>query len=130
YRFAVPVGKYNAAGWGLTTLLIVYGYYLIGSHTHPAFLKHLPKNAHAKWLLEPSEHTSIAIYSLLIAWLILSLLYIFRPKPLSINGAAPEEQAKLDAFLKHEQGNLLTHMLFTGDKSFFWAMDNRILIPY
>jgi phosphatidylglycerol lysyltransferase len=130
YRIAVPLGKYNAAGWGLVTLLIVYGYYLVGSHIHPAFLRHLPKKAHADWLLEPTQHTIVAVFGLLIAWLILSLLYLFRPKPLSIDGAAPDEQAKLQAFLEHEQGNLLTHMLFTGDKSFFWAMDDRILIPY
>ena len=25
---------------------------------------------------------------------------------------------------------MLTHMSFAGDKSFFWAMDNQVLIPY
>jgi len=130
YRLAVPLGKYNVASWGLITLLIVYGYYLIGSHTHPSFLKHLPATANAAWLLEPDEHTIVAVFGLLVAWLMLSLLYLFRPKRLTISGASPEEQAKLKAFLEHEQGNLLTHMLFTGDKSFFWAMDNRVLIPY
>ncbi|WP_054023986.1 bifunctional lysylphosphatidylglycerol flippase/synthetase MprF [Bacillus sp. FJAT-28004] len=130
YRLAIPVGLYNVLGWGLITLLIVYGYYLIGSQSHPAFLNHLPKRAHSAWLLDPSQHMIAAIFGLLVAWLILSLLYLFRPKPLAIGETAADEQSKLKGFLEKEQGNLLTHMLFTGDKSFFWAMDDQILIPY
>lgn len=130
YRLAIPVGIYNVLGWGLITLLITYGYYLIASHSYPAFLKHLPRKAHTTWLIDPSQHTIAAIFGLLVAWLFLSLLYMFRPKPLAVLETAEDEQLKLKAFLEKEQGNLLTHMLFTGDKSFFWAMKDQVLIPY
>ncbi|WP_141504938.1 bifunctional lysylphosphatidylglycerol flippase/synthetase MprF [Paenibacillus luteus] len=130
YRVAIPLGKWSALGWGIITLLIVYGYSVIGSLIHPAFMKHLPPKANKEWLLEPSQHTIVAIFGLLVAWLMLSLLYVFRPKPLDMNGASRQDQEKLAAFLEKEQGNLLTHMLYTGDKSFFWAVDDRVLIPY
>lgn len=130
YRVAVPFGGYTVIRWGFITAIITYGYYLIGSHTHPAFLKHLPKGVKADWLLQPNAHLIASLFGLVIAWLLLTLLYIFRPKPLVIDGASAEEQLKLRAFLEGEQGNLLTHVLFTGDKSFFWAMNDSVLIPY
>ncbi|WP_138753116.1 bifunctional lysylphosphatidylglycerol flippase/synthetase MprF [Paenibacillus sinopodophylli] len=130
YRLGMPLGRYNILGGALVTIVIVYGYYLVSSHTHPAFLMHLPPRAHASWLLEPKEHTIVAVFSLLIAWLMLSLLYLFQPKPLSSQPNAEDEQLKLQVFLETEQGNLLTHMLFTGDKRFFWACNNRVMLPY
>jgi phosphatidylglycerol lysyltransferase len=38
--------------------------------------------------------------------------------------------AKLKRFLEGVQGNALTHMLFLGDKSFFWAQNDKVLLAF
>jgi phosphatidylglycerol lysyltransferase len=64
------------------------------------------------------------------AWLTLSLAFILRPMRLAARGTSAVELAKLKTFLDRNPGNLLTHLLFTGDKNLFWACGNRVLIPY
>ncbi|NIK76834.1 phosphatidylglycerol lysyltransferase [Paenibacillus castaneae] len=130
FRIAAPFSKENAALWGLVTLLAAYIYDVIASDIHPALLKHLPQNALGSWILNPSQHAAAAIAGLIIAWLMISLILILRPNRLSNKGASESERNKLRSFLEYERGNLLTHMLFAGDKSFFWASNDQVLIPY
>ncbi|BBH20383.1 phosphatidylglycerol lysyltransferase [Paenibacillus baekrokdamisoli] len=130
FRVAAPFSKEKAAIWGLVTLLAAYVYDLIASDIHPAFLKHWPPNAQVSWLINPAQHAAAAIAGLVIAWLLISLILILRPNRLSNKGASEAERNKLHLFLEHERGNLLTHMLFAGDKSFFWACNDRVLLPY
>ncbi|CQR54604.1 bifunctional lysylphosphatidylglycerol flippase/synthetase MprF [Paenibacillus riograndensis] len=130
FRVATPVDPGKAALWGLVTLLAAYVYDLIATGIPPAILKHWPSNAKLMWLINPKQHAAAAIAGLVMAWLLITLFFILRPNRLTNKGASDAELARLRKFLEHEQGNLLTHVLFAGDKSFFWACNDQVLIPY
>ncbi|RKP58207.1 bifunctional lysylphosphatidylglycerol flippase/synthetase MprF [Cohnella endophytica] len=130
YRVSAPFNRNNAAIWGLITLILAYAYSLVASRTHPAFFKHLPPNARISWLINPTQQLVAILTGLVIAWLLISLGLILRSNRLSNNGATDAERQQLRMFLEQEHGNFLTHMLFSGDKSFFWACEGQVLIPY
>lgn len=130
YRVASHFSRRNAVLWGLVTLVLAYVYGLIASDIQSAFLKILPANAKVPWLINPTQHVIAIVTGLVITWLMISLILILRPNRLVNKGASEAEQNKLRFFLENEQGNLLTHVLFTGDKNFFWASNDRVLFPY
>ncbi|MBJ8192534.1 DUF2156 domain-containing protein, partial [Bacillus cereus] len=57
---------------------------------------------------------------------------IFTLRPHRYTGIRPDEAGieKLTQFIAKEDGNLLTHLLYLGDKKFYWAQNDQILIPY
>ncbi|WP_337913909.1 bifunctional lysylphosphatidylglycerol flippase/synthetase MprF [Cohnella zeiphila] len=130
YRVGVPVSREQIAKWGLATFLLVWIYDLIAANTHAGIIRHLPPNANIRWFFTPQEQRITIILGLGIAWLILSMLWMLRPVRLEDHGASLEQRRKLQAFLKDHRGNLLTHMLLAGDKSFYWAADDQVLISY
>ncbi|ULO09897.1 bifunctional lysylphosphatidylglycerol flippase/synthetase MprF [Paenibacillus sp. 19GGS1-52] len=130
FRVGAPFSKGKAVLWGLVTFVAAYVYDLLASGLRPAYLKHWPSYAKVSWLINPAQHAAAAIAGLLVAWLLISLILILRPEHLSNKGASEAELHKLRLFLEHERGNLLTHMLFAGDKSFFWACNDQVVIPY
>ncbi|GAA0398093.1 bifunctional lysylphosphatidylglycerol flippase/synthetase MprF [Paenibacillus motobuensis] len=132
YRLSVPLRKYHIIGWMIMTACITGVYYFIGASTRP-FLKkpfHFHVGEHAPKLLGSSAFILSAVSGLLLAWLLLTLYYLLRPKQLNMPSISNTDRAKLSDFLERYPGNMLTHMLFAGDKSFFWAIDNQVLIPY
>lgn len=130
YRISAPVNPGRTGGWALVTLLIGYLYILIATGTQPPFMRRLPSNPWAKVILDPKQHAFAVITGLAVTWLAISLSVLLRPRRLAASGASAAELDKLRAFLDDNQGNLLTHVLFAGDKSFFWACGDRVLIPY
>lgn len=130
YRVSAPINPGRTGGWALVTLLIGYLYILIATGTQPPFMRYLPSNPWANVILDPKEHAIAVITGLAVTWLTISLSIILRPRRLAARGASPDELDKLRSLLDHTEGNLLTHVLFAGDKSFFWACDGRVLIPY
>ncbi|MBB6669472.1 bifunctional lysylphosphatidylglycerol flippase/synthetase MprF [Cohnella nanjingensis] len=130
YRVAAPIGRGRTAAWAIATLVISYLYDLIASGTQPRFVNQLPPNLPLHLILRPTEQTIAVVTGLGMTWLALSLALLLRPKRLVERGASQAELEKLRMLLGETNGNMLTHVLFAGDKSFFWACDNRVLFPY
>lgn len=132
YRLGAQIGRGTMATWAVSTVIVALLYEAIASGTQPPFFKHLPPG-HERYLhliLNPTEHTVAIITGLAVTWILLSLTIILRPNRLGALGATEAERDKLRGFLGETGGNLLTHMLFAGDKSFFWACGGRVLFPY
>ncbi|MFC5406195.1 bifunctional lysylphosphatidylglycerol flippase/synthetase MprF [Cohnella soli] len=130
YRLGAPINRERMAAWAITTLVITYIYDVIASGTIPGFVKRLPESHSLHLILNKTEQTVAIVSGLGITWLLLSLSLLMRPSRLVARGASADDLDKVRGFLAKQQGNLLTHMLFSGDKSFFWACDERVLIPY
>lgn len=121
YRLGAQIGRGTMATWAVSTVIVALLYEAIASGTQPPFFKHLPPG-HERYLhliLNPTEHTVAIITGLAVTWILLSLTIILRPNRLGALGATEAERDKLRGFLGETGGNLLTHMLFAGDKSFF-----------
>ncbi|MDO3410958.1 bifunctional lysylphosphatidylglycerol flippase/synthetase MprF [Saccharibacillus sp. CPCC 101409] len=116
--------------WFGFTLLVAFSYYLIGSSVRPGFLYHLPRGIRPEWALRPREYAASAVGGIAGAWILFSILVLLRPKREKTSPPCGEEVQKLDGFLAREKGNLLTHMLYLGDKQLYWAQGGQVLIPY
>ncbi|CAH1191123.1 bifunctional lysylphosphatidylglycerol flippase/synthetase MprF [Paenibacillus sp. JJ-223] len=57
---------------------------------------------------------------------------MFTLRPHHYTGERPSEKdiEKLTQFISKEDGNVLTHLLYLGDKHFYWAQHDQVLIPY
>ncbi|MDG0808613.1 bifunctional lysylphosphatidylglycerol flippase/synthetase MprF [Cohnella rhizosphaerae] len=130
YRIGAPIPRERMAVWAATTLIIAYVYDIVAAGTVPEFVHRLPDNRYLHLILNPTEHTIAVVTGLGVTWLLLSLALVLRPNKLTARGVSAEELDRVRDFLEGAQGNLLTHMLFAGDKRFFWACDGRVLIPY
>ncbi|SEP16270.1 bifunctional lysylphosphatidylglycerol flippase/synthetase MprF [Paenibacillus sp. OV219] len=130
YRISASFSRDRAAMWGGLTLVLGYVYDLIVTGIHPALLNPSTSEAKLTWIINPKLNGLVAITGIVFTWLLLALILLLRPSRMVKQGTSVEEQEKLRLFLEHEQGNLLTHVLFAGDKNFFWASNERVLIPY
>ncbi|GIP28902.1 phosphatidylglycerol lysyltransferase [Paenibacillus sp. J23TS9] len=130
YRVGAPVEARSYLLWYVLSAVIAFVYYWIGSHVHYGWLRHLPTADRIHWMFGPRPYAITALIGLAGSWVLLTMLLLLRPNRKIAAAAGPEELDKLRLFLKRNQGNLLTHMLFTGDKSFFWSQEDQVLIPY
>lgn len=130
YRLSGSFSRDKAALWGVLTLVLAYVYDLIATGIHPALTNPSDSKEKLMWLINPKLNGLVAITGIMAAWLLLSLVLLLRPNRLMRHAASAEEQDKLRMFLEHEEGNFLTHVLFTGDKNFFWSSNERVVIPY
>ncbi|MEK4360558.1 bifunctional lysylphosphatidylglycerol flippase/synthetase MprF [Paenibacillus sp. FSL M7-1455] len=130
YRKGAVVDYRSYLLWYALSAVIAFAYYWIGSHVHHGWLRHLPTADRIHWMFGPKPYAMTACIGLAGAWLLLTMLMLLRPNRNIATGAGPEELEKLRLFLRGTKGNMLTHMLFAGDKSFFWAQDGQVLLPY
>lgn len=131
YRIGAPISRARLAAWAATTLLIAYVYDVVAAGTVPEFAERLPDNRYLHLILNPTQHTIAVVTGLGATWLLLSLALLLRPNKLTARSASAEELDRVREYLNGGvNGNLLTHMLFAGDKRFFWACDGRVLLPY
>lgn len=133
YREGVPLSGRTLGFWFFVTMLIALSYYLLGSHMLDGFFKHLPMkpSRHPRHnLLTPHDYAVTAAVGLAAAWLFLSTITLLRPQRKVEQGATPEDMARLESFLRSNPGNYLTHMYFTGDKAFYWAMGGKVLFAF
>ncbi|SFJ34798.1 phosphatidylglycerol lysyltransferase [Paenibacillus sp. UNC496MF] len=130
YRLSASFSREKAALWAALTFVLAYVYDIIASGIHPALPHPLRPETEFIWFINPKLNGLVAITGILAAWLLLSLILLLRPSRLVHKMNPQEEQAKLRLFLEREEGNYLTHVLFAGDKHFFWASNDRVLIPY
>lgn len=115
--------------WALLAFISALSYYMIGTHIHPAILRHLPLRAQ-HWFLDPHEYAVTAVIGFIGALILIASIFTLRPH--RYTGVRPDEAQieKFTAFIDKEDGNLLTHLLYLGDKNFYWAQNDQILIPY
>lgn len=130
YRRSAPVLRWTALLRVIVTAAISLVYYWIGSHYLGGFLKHFHLQETRLDRMSSTAYALSAIIGFVGAWLLVFLLFIMRPERLKVTPAGPEEMEHLDSFLKQQQGSRLTHLLFAGDKSFYWAMHGQVLIAY
>jgi phosphatidylglycerol lysyltransferase len=130
YRISAPVSRQSTAWWLVLTSVIAFVYYLLGSHVHRGFLKHLPPGVQPEWLQRHSNIAFTAVTGLIFSWLLLTMFVTLRPHRKTEELSGPADMNRLTRFLEGVQGNALTHMLFLGDKSFYWAQDGKVLLPY
>ncbi|MFE4712204.1 bifunctional lysylphosphatidylglycerol flippase/synthetase MprF [Paenibacillus sp. NPDC056722] len=130
YRVSAPVSRQSTARWLALTSVIAVIYYLLGSHVHRGFMKHLPPGIHPEWLQRHSNVAFTAASGLIFSWLLLTMFVTLRPHRDSEELSGPPDMDRLTQFLKKVPGNSLTHVLYLGDKSFYWAQDGQVLLPY
>ncbi|MFD1903447.1 phosphatidylglycerol lysyltransferase domain-containing protein [Paenibacillus rhizoplanae] len=58
------------------------------------------------------------------------MLVALRPQHKADTLLADKDMARLERFLSEGWGNALSHMLFLGDKSFYWAQEGRVLFAF
>ncbi|MGK9252027.1 bifunctional lysylphosphatidylglycerol flippase/synthetase MprF [Paenibacillus humicus] len=130
YRRSAPLGAGRIGAMLGISAVVAFLYSFVADHSGKGFLHHLPRSFDRSLLLSSGEHAAGAALGLAGAWIFLAALLLLRPgRP---PGSAPDEQdlEKLSAFVGGKQGNPLTPILYTGDKSLFWAADGEALIPY
>ncbi len=130
YRISAPVSKKSTAWWFVLTSLIAFGYFLLGSYAHRGFLKHLPPGMQPEWMQQHHQVAFTAVAGLAFSWVLLTLLVTLGTNPTPKDMFGTSDMGKLMHFLKGVQGDTLTHRLFLGDKSFFWAQDGRVLFAF
>ncbi len=115
--------------WAFLAFISALSYYVIGTHIHPAILRHLPLRAQ-HWFLDPHEYAVTAVIGFIGALVLIASIFTLRPH--RYTGVRPDEAQieKFTDFIAKEDGNLLTHLLYLGDKNFYWAQNDQILIPY
>lgn len=130
YRISAPVSNKSTVWWFLLTSLIAFGYFLLGSYAHRGFLKRLPPGMQPEWMQQHHQVAFTAVAGLAFSWVLLTLLVRLRTEPTAKELFGTSDMGKLTRFLNGVQGNALTHRLFLGDKSFFWAQGGQILIAF
>ncbi|ANS77355.1 lysyltransferase [Paenibacillus yonginensis] len=130
YRSGAPIIRRSVVLWLVISVVIAFIYYWLGSHIHYSFFKHLHLKEPLIGRMPSRAYAVNTLVGLVGAWILLILIFSLRPNSLRVKGAAPEDLDRLRKFLRDNKGNALTHMLFLGDKSFYWAQEGRVLLPY
>ncbi|UYO05376.1 bifunctional lysylphosphatidylglycerol flippase/synthetase MprF [Paenibacillus sp. PSB04] len=130
YRSGALIEWRSAAVWYVLSAVIALAYYWVGAHVHHGWLRHLPTAERMHWMVGSNPYAASAVIGLAGAWILLTMLIVLRPSRKVAAPATPADLDRLRQYLQSHHGNLLTHMLFTGDKSFFWSADGEVLIPY
>ncbi|ANF96842.1 bifunctional lysylphosphatidylglycerol flippase/synthetase MprF [Paenibacillus bovis] len=128
-RESVSIAPRNILIWIILAFVSSLSYYVVGTQIHPALLRHLPLRAQ-QWFLDPHEYAITAAVGFIGAIILLAAIFALRPNRHIEDRPTAEDMDKFANFLQNEQGNLLTHLLYLGDKSFYWAQNDKILIPY
>ncbi|GGO09676.1 bifunctional lysylphosphatidylglycerol flippase/synthetase MprF [Saccharibacillus kuerlensis] len=130
YRSGATLSRKRIWLWFVFTLVLAGLYYLIGTSSRPRFLQNFPPGFQPEWIMHPSDYGAMAASGIVGAWILFSILVLLRPKRQEADLPCGSELKRLDEFLQKEEGNLLTHMLYLGDKQFYWAQEGKVLIPY
>lgn len=130
YRVSVTLGTRSMVWWLVLTSVIALCYYWLGSYTHHGFLKHLPAGVQPEWLRRYGNAAVTAAGGLIFSWLLLTMMVVLRPQRKADALLADQDIERLERFLSGGWGNALSHMLFLGDKSFYWAQEGRVLFAF
>ncbi|MCG7381738.1 bifunctional lysylphosphatidylglycerol flippase/synthetase MprF [Paenibacillus sp. ACRRY] len=82
------------------------------------------------WDLFENEHMLMSLIVFLGGFVIVLSMFILRPHRYNKIPSDTMDMDKLTPFIKKEETHPLTHLLYLGDKYFFWAQNDQVLIPY
>jgi phosphatidylglycerol lysyltransferase len=66
----------------------------------------------------------------LLTWAFLTARFLFQSGRVRTLYPDPKQITKLRQLLERVSGHFLTHLLFIGDKPFFWSKDNEAVLAY
>ena len=128
YRFSIPVRFSKVIMVSALGLVAILLYYVMSERIFIEFLSH-----DFSYVQDSGFYGDILFHSM-ITFMIFSgfLFFLYFKKPRLENDPLFEDPdlEKLTLFLKDHTGDALSHLLFLGDKKFFWAAGNRVVIPY
>ncbi|WP_340399401.1 bifunctional lysylphosphatidylglycerol flippase/synthetase MprF [Paenibacillus sp. FSL H8-0079] len=128
-RESIRISARSVWIWTFLALISSLSYYIIGSQLHPAILQHLPMRAQ-QWVSHPHDYMLTALSGLMGALIVMAFVFTLRPSRYTEMRPDEEDMNKFTQFIATEDGNLLTHLLYLGDKHFYWAQNDQVLIPY
>ena len=129
YRLSFPLLSARSFNWLLALLLVVGGYAILGALIHGESMfesVHWLRFAYSQEEPRFMRSLLVAVLSTLgfLGWI---LFRIPRP-PLTLPDKEQLQEAKL--FLQKYGENCFSHLIFIGDKYFFYSRDKRALIQY
>ncbi|WP_348773196.1 bifunctional lysylphosphatidylglycerol flippase/synthetase MprF [Paenibacillus pabuli] len=131
-RQSAKISRISFWTWSSLMIFLTVVFCMIGSqktHLHPILLNKLP-NPLQQWLLSPHEYTITIFVESIGVLVLLASIFALRPyRPAHVHSGESSLE-KLTEFVTREKGNSLTHLLYLGDKQFYWAKDHQVLIPY
>ncbi len=129
HRLSTPIGPERLLKPFLLTASMA-AFYILAGQPHPiAFLKSHSGVSMLHFTAEDYINNGIA--ALGIAWMGYTIWLATMEKPLlDPLPPNPDDYMKLKVLLETQPGNSHTHLLYLGDKRFFWAADDTALIPY
>ncbi|MBP1309398.1 bifunctional lysylphosphatidylglycerol flippase/synthetase MprF [Paenibacillus sp. 1182] len=130
YRVSAPLNRHNILIWGGLSLLVTGAYFIIGAGSNTPFMRHLHAKVHLDFFMNRSDYGVTAVFSLILAWVFLTVYFFLRPQRSIANLPDEQELDKLKEFLERQGGNLVSHMLFLGDKYLYWTKNEQVVIPY
>jgi len=130
YRVSVPFSRQSTVWWVILTSMIALSYSLLGSYAHHGFLKRLPHGMHPEWLQQHGRFAYTAIGGLVFSWLLITMIVSLRPERRMGTLPGSTDLQRLESYLAETPGNTLSHTLFLGDKSLFWSMNDKVMLPY
>lgn len=83
-----------------------------------------------QWVSHPHDYMLTALSGLMGALIVMAFVFTLRPSRYTEMRPDEEDMDKFTQFIATEDGNLLTHLLYLGDKHFYWAQNDQVLIPY
>lgn len=128
-RLSTPIGPERLLKPIFLTSLMA-GFYILAGQPHPiAFLK--THGGISMLHFTASDYISNGMAALALSWAGYAVWLLTMEKP-PLGDLPPslEDFSKLDTLLQRYDGNSHTHLLFLGDKRFFWTAADTVLIPY
>lgn len=110
------------------TLCIAIFYGESGTLVHTGFAKYL--GVGNLLYTSPNAFWHNIAYGFISSWLILGTLQLVYFERLPVENPSEADYERLKEFLDKYPGNIMTHLLFLGDKKLFFAQDGNVVIGY
>jgi len=128
YRYSIPLRRTRVVAFALFGLFGILVYYAISEKIHLEFIESGFYAAKLAGVYGDIISQSAVTYTLFCCFLV--ALYFRKPRieddPLFKN----PDLEKLKGFFEENHGGAFAHLLYLGDKNFFWATGGKTLIPY
>ncbi|WP_438446337.1 bifunctional lysylphosphatidylglycerol flippase/synthetase MprF [Gorillibacterium sp. sgz5001074] len=131
YRRRWSYSRWSVVYWILLTACVAGAFYLLGDLLNPTPGHWLGRHKWAAaFFLKDRELLRSAVVGFAGTWVILTFWIWLSPKGTPHSPPNQEDYERLSELLARYPGNPLTHLLYLGDKSFFWSHAGDVLIPY
>lgn len=128
YRYSIPVRLTKILFLSALGFMGILFYYVVSERIHVEFLDHGLYSIKLAGIYGGVLYYSVMTYCIFSLFLL--VLYLKKPKIEGDSLFETPDFKRLSHFLENQKGGSLAHLLFLGDKNFFWAAEERIVIPY